>query len=101
MPSGRVRYWSSVATSSGQKKLSQFHMKMKIASDESAVLLIGSTIAEEDARLAAAVEPGGVEQVVRDRQHVLAHQEDAEGAGPGRDDQAPGRNRPSRDRARP
>src|SRR3712207_9023041 len=40
-------------------------------------------------RFAAPVEPGRVQQVVRDGQHVLAHQEDTEGTRPGRDDQPP------------
>ena len=45
--------------------------------------------APEDPELAGAVDPGGVEQVVGDRQHVLPEQEDAEGADRAGHDQAP------------
>ncbi len=42
----------------------------------------------EDPELVGAVDPGRLEQLVRDAQHELAHQEHAEGPGEERQDQA-------------
>ena len=47
----------------------------------------GSTIREEDPQLAGAVDAGRLEQLVRDGQHELPHQEHAERRGQERQDQ--------------
>ena len=47
--------------------------------------------AEEDAQLAGAIEPGGLDQFVGDAHHELPHHEDAERLGGAGQDHAPGR----------
>ena len=79
-PSGAVYLSGLLTMISGQKKSSQAPWKVKMPVAASAGPHSGSTTRQKIRNSLGPVDPGGVEQLVGDRQHVLPEQEDAEGA---------------------
>ena len=68
-----------VITTMGHRKLSQLPRKLKTVTAEMHRPAHGQDDAPQDAQLRAAVDAGGIDVIVWDRQDVLPHQKNAQG----------------------